>query len=57
MTSWWLSKYIEIKLQAACLYLKYRLKKKQKEVLNYSLCLIFDMIFEKNLSSYILLAD
>ena len=34
MTSWGLLKYIEIKLQAACLYLKYKFLKKQKEVLH-----------------------
>ena len=50
MPNWGLSKYIEIKLQSICYYLKWSLwKKNQEEICNQSSSLIFCMIFEKML--------
>ena len=50
MPNWGLSKYIEIKLQSICYYLKWSLwKKTQEEICNQSSSLIFCMIFEKML--------
>ena len=58
MPSRGLSKYFDTKLKATSLSLTLSSFKKQKEVWNQSLCLIFCMIFkEKHFSCYILLAD
>ena len=58
MPSWRLSKYIENKLQTTCFYLLRSFFKRQKGVWNWSLCLIFCMIFEeKYFSCSILLTD
>ena len=55
MPSWGLSKYIENKLPITCFLLIFE---KQKEVWNYSRCLIFCMIFEeKYFCCCILLTD
>ena len=53
-----LSNYIGTKLLTTCFYLVYSFFEKQKEVRNYSLCLIFCMIFEENyFSCYTLITD
>ena len=52
MPSWGLWKYIEIKLQTTCFYLKWSIFKKNKKRLEYSPSLIFYMIFEEKYFCY-----
>ena len=52
MASWGLSKYIEVKLRTLA-FTKYQAFLKNKEVWNYSPCLIFCIIFEEKYFYYL----
>ena len=47
MAIWGLSKYFETKMRTTCFYHIQNISKIQKVVWNYSLCLIFCMVFEE----------
>ena len=55
MPSWGLGKGIEAKFQVTCFYIWSFKKKQQKEVWNYSPCLIFCMFLKENVSLVIFL--